>query len=117
MRQFVNRGGGLLATGESSRFNAWGEPLPDFALADLFGAHVVEPRRSGNEGRRVRNANDTVHTYLRLDPERRALVDGPQAGTEPAVAGKRHEVLRGFEETDIIPFGGVLDPLRVEAGI
>jgi hypothetical protein len=43
-------------------------------------------------------------------------VDGPHAGNEPAVTGTRHPVLRGFEETDILPFGGVLESLRVDAG-
>jgi len=73
-------------------------------------------RGPANEARRTKAAGDTVHTYLRLVPERRAHVDGPRTGSEPAVNGERHEVLRGFEETDLLPYGGVLEPLRVEAG-
>jgi hypothetical protein len=117
VRQFVARGGGLIATGQSSLFNEWGDPRPDFALADLFGAHVSDPQRATDEDRRRKFAADTAHTYLRLSPERRALVDGPRPGTEPAVTGERHAVLRGFEQTDIIPFGGVLEPLRVDADV
>ena len=45
VRQFVERGGSLIATGQSSRCNEWGEPRADFALADLFGAHVVGKNR------------------------------------------------------------------------
>ena len=116
VRRFVERGGGLLATGDTSLFNEWGDPRPDFALADLFGAHVIEARSAGDEVRRKKDASDTAHTYLRLSLERRALVDGPQTGAEPKVKGDRHPVLRGFEETDILPFGGVLEPLRVDAG-
>ena len=37
---------------------------------------------------------------------------GPLAGDEPAVSGQRHPVLRGFEETDIIAFGGLLQEVR-----
>ncbi len=114
VRHFVERGGGLLATGDSTLCNGWGDPRPDFALADLLGAHVVDAQRAADEARRKRNANDTTHTYLRLNPELRAGVDGPQTGSEPAVKGQRHEALRGFEETDILAFGGVLEPLRVD---
>ena len=57
-----------------------------------------------------------VHTYLRLTPELRARVNGPKAGDEPAIAGTRHPVLKGFDETDILPYGGTLAPLRVAAG-
>jgi hypothetical protein len=116
VRRFVQRGGGLLATGQSSLLNEWGEPRPNFALADLFGAQLADPRGGGDEARRTRIASETAHTYLRLSPELRARVDGPQVGTEPAVTTERHEVLRGFEETDVLPFGGVLEPLRVDAG-
>jgi hypothetical protein len=41
-------------------------------------------------------------------------MDGPHVGNEPAVTNERHAVLRGFEETDILPFGGELRPLKVE---
>jgi hypothetical protein len=115
VRRFVERGGGLVATGDTSRFNEWGDPRPDFALADVFGTHVTELQLAGDEARRRTDAGDTTHTYLRLIPERRASVDGPKVGTEPAVTSERHVVLRGFEETDILPFGGTLEPLRVEA--
>ncbi len=114
VRRFVERGGGLLATGESSSLDEWGDARPDFALADLFGAHLAGLRQASGEAVRKKNASDTAHTYLRLSPERRASVDGPRTGAEPLVAGERHEVLRGFEETDILPFGGVLGPFRVD---
>jgi hypothetical protein len=115
IRRFVQRGGGLVATGESSLFNEWGDPRPDLALADLFGAHVIAPPTTSSEARRRRNASETVHTYLRLAPERRSLVDGPKSGAEPGVNGERHPVLGGFEDTDILPFGGVLDGLKVDS--
>ena len=116
VRKFVERGGGLLATGQSSRFNEWGEPRSDFALADVFGAHISQPRRGDDEAMRRKWAADTAHSYLRLTPELRARVDGPHINTEPPVSGERHPVLRGFEETDILAFGGVLDPLKLDAG-
>ena len=115
VRRFVEHGGGLVATDEASLLNEWGDPRPDFALAGLFGAHVTDLHRAGDEARRRRTATDTVHTYLRISPERRARVDGPQIGAEPAIIGERHEVLRGFDETDLLPFGGMLEPLRVDA--
>ena len=116
VRRFVERGGGLLVTGESSRCNEWGEARPDFALADLIGAHVDGPRRPASvDPAKRRWATETQHTYLRLEPELRARVYGPKNGKEPPVAGERHPVLRGFEETDILPFGGMLEPLRLDS--
>jgi hypothetical protein len=50
-----------------------------------------------------------------LSPELRGRVDGPRIGDEPAPRGERHPVLRGFDETDILPFGGTLAPLTVDA--
>ncbi len=105
VRRFVERGGSLIATGDSSLLDEWGDPRTDYGLADLFGAHLVTPIAS-----RVRPveklAVDAYHTYLRL---------GPQTGSE-AAEGNRHAILRGFEETDILPYGGLLEPLRIEAG-
>jgi len=37
IRRFVERGGALIATGQTSLFDEWGDARPDFALGDLFG--------------------------------------------------------------------------------
>jgi hypothetical protein len=116
VRRFVERGSGLLATGQTSLFDEWGDARPDFALGGLFGAHIDQTPRSQNETTRRRWAAETAHSYLRLVPELRAGVDGPHPAGEPPVSGKRHAVLKGFEETDILSFGGVLEPLRLDQG-
>ena len=40
----------------------------------------------------------------------------PSAGDEPAITGTRHPVLRGFDETDLLAFGGSLSTMKVDAG-
>ena len=110
VKLFVEGGGGLIATGESSLYDEWGNARPDYALGGLFGAHKTNP------GRKINLAN-TAHTYLRLTPELRKQVDGPEIGDEPLISNTRHPVLKGFEETDILPFGGQLQPLHLETGV
>jgi len=61
-----------------------------------------------------RRSGGTLHTYLRLKPELRKNVDGPRTGLEPSVDGVRHAVLKGFDETDILSFGGKLFPLKTD---
>jgi len=95
IRDFVKKGGSLLATGATSLYDEWGDSRKDFALADLFGAHAPAP----DFGRHA--AAQSVHSYLRLTPALRTRV-GP--------------VLRGFEETDILPFGGTLENMRLDPG-
>lgn len=112
VRKFVERGGGLVATGQASRCNEFGEPQSDFALAELFGAHAA----AGNSAASLRRAAETQQTYLRLTPELRAQVYGPKNATAPAANGQRHPVLKGFDDTDLIAFGGTLEPLRVDGG-
>ena len=56
IRRYVNSGGSLLATFETSRYNEWGETRGDFALADLFGVHVA-----GDV------AGPAVNSYMRMD--------------------------------------------------
>jgi hypothetical protein len=113
IRRFVARGGALIATGESSLYDEWGDPRSDFALADVLHVHAGgKPARKRQPGRAA-----TLHTYLRLHPEFRARVYGPKNGKEPAPTGQRHPVLKGFEETDLIPFGGTLQPLTVDEGV
>jgi hypothetical protein len=110
VRRFAERGGAVIATGETSLCNEWGDSRGDLALAGLFGASAAgrTPRRNA--------AAQSAHTYLRLAPELRGRVWGPKAGDEPAPAGNRHPVLQGFDETDLLPYGGTLEPLRIEPG-
>jgi hypothetical protein len=109
IRRFVERGGALIASGQTSLCDEWGDPRPDFALADLFGVTGGKLQRDVGDKR----LSEPRHTYLRLTPELRARVYGPKASDEPPVTAERHPVLAGFDETDILPFGGTLDPLAV----
>jgi hypothetical protein len=114
IKRFVEGGGGLLATGESSLYNDWGEPRPDYALSEMFGAHITGQNKVDTTSASRRRAGETLHTYLRLYPELRKNIDGPQTGLEPPVNGVRHPVLKGFEETDIMSFGGSLSQLKTD---
>jgi hypothetical protein len=56
LEQFVARGGGLIATFETSLYNEWGAPRKDFGLGRLFGVTFKRP------------AEGPMHnSYLRLD--------------------------------------------------
>ncbi len=48
------------------------------------------------------------------------MYSGPETGDEPRILpgepGKRHPVLAGFEGTDILPFGAMLTPLKLDSG-
>ena len=112
VRKFVSAGGALIASGVTSLYDEWGDARRDLALADVFGAHFA-----GKPGDEKSWAAQTQHTYLRLTPERRGSVWGPETGREPQAAGQRHAVLRGFDETDILPFGGALGPLKLDGGV
>jgi hypothetical protein len=79
IRRFVERGGGLLATGESSLYDEAGERRDDFALADLFGVHATGahhgatgPAPAGLEGwgRHVPAADSRTARQYRRPPGR-----------------------------------------------
>ena len=116
VKRFARSGGGIIATGETSLYNEWGEMRPDYGLNDLFGAHYIV-NKEPLAGTMIRQeVSVTHHTYLRLTPEMRKNFDGPSGTNEPEVVGKRHPVFKGYDETDIISFGGLLDPVKTEAG-
>jgi hypothetical protein len=116
VKKYVASGGNLLATGESSLYNEWGDSKPDYALSELFGAHLTSKTPALSEDKNARRYAETLHTYLRIIPEMRAGIDGPHNNTEPPASGIRHPIFNGFEETDILPFGGTLNPLKTDKG-
>ena len=115
VRCFVEKGGSLIATGDSSLYDEMGDIRADYALADIFGAHAINPTAK-QALPEEKMARDAYHTYVRLTPELRSQMTGPHIAAEPMVKGKRHAILKGFEETDILPYGGLLQPLKLEAG-
>lgn len=113
VRRYAARGGGLIATGETSLYNRWGEPRQDFALGEIFGVGFTG-RRHGSLGE-AESWTGTDHTYLRLHPDAEPGVYGPR-GSEPVQPRPRHAVLAGFEKTDVIAFGGLLVEVEAAAG-
>ena len=112
VRRFVERGGGVVATGETSRYDEWGIARPDFGLADLFGAHATGTHHGSSGASDPGWESWSAHTHLRLTPSRRGRTDGPRLPDEPESAGERHPVLAGFDGTDILPFAGRLEFVR-----
>jgi hypothetical protein len=80
LREFVERGGGLVATYETSLYDEWGTRRPDLGLADLFGVSFL-----GKAEGPMHNA------YLRLENDPRA--------------SKRHPLLDGLGEATRIIHG------------
>jgi hypothetical protein len=116
IKRFVDGGGNLFATGESSLYSQYGDQRPDYALADLFRAHTLQRQRTQTGEPSRGAAGSSLHTHLRLTPELGRNVDGPHNGKEPVVTGERHPVFKGFDKTDILPFGGMLEAVKVDPG-
>jgi hypothetical protein len=81
----------------SSLCDEAGRVRADLALADLLGVSVPREHSWRDPELRAARAREWSQTYLRL----------------PRDATRRHEALRGFAETDILAFGGMLEPLDV----
>lgn len=88
LRAFVDGGGGLVVTGETSSYGEAGW-LGDFAIADLLGVHATGRHHGSSTPVAADWSNWDRHTYLRLDAD------------------------CGFEDTSLLPFGGRLDMVTV----
>ena len=64
LRAFVRRGGGLLATFETSLADEWGKPHTDFDLADLFGASYAGRKEGPIQNSYLRIESATRHPVL-----------------------------------------------------
>jgi len=82
LRAYVETGGSLLATFETSLYDERGRARGDFGLGDIFGI----TRTAGTQGPVANYAS-----YARI--------------------GQRHEILRGFEETNLLPGAQYVVPI------
>jgi hypothetical protein len=74
LRAFVERGGGLVATSETSLRDEWGEPRKDFGLAELFGASWKGPADGPMKNAYVR----LEHASVPGNPLFQGLEDAPR---------------------------------------
>lgn len=86
LRSFVERGGGLIATHETSLCDEWGVRRGNFGLADLFGVDYA-----GRVEARMQNA------YLRLEHE--------AAGRHPLLSGLEDapRIIHGTSRVEVTP--------------
>ena len=75
LRDFVQRGGSIVATWETSLYDEWGNKRPDFGLADLFRASYVSAQGGVQQ-----------NTYLHIEDPKHPLLNGIE-GTENLMGG------------------------------
>ncbi len=76
LRDYVKRGGSLLATYETSLYDEWGKPRADFGLADLFGASFTGKREGPMQNSYLRLQHETKHPILRGLEDAPRIING-----------------------------------------
>jgi len=94
VREYVRAGGSIVVTGMTSLYDGDGEPRRDFGLADVLGVNLV-----ATAPKRTFFAEAMENSYFALPPGNGGTV--------------RHPALAGLEETQVIPYGGSANALRV----
>lgn len=113
VREFRSAGGSVVATGETSLFTEDGVRRTDYGLADVLGVTSTETTHGEWRGTDTNMETAGNHTYLRLLPARNTDGGGTDVNAErPA----RHGALEGFDDTDILPFGGYLREAQMHDG-
>lgn len=112
IRRFAERGGSIIASGETSLYDEWGDRRPDFGLADVLGVHASGEHHGGIAVHGKDHDEWGRHSYLRLAPELHANASSTASRPDPAAT--RHPALAGFGDTDLLPFGGRLEVVRAE---
>ncbi|MBS7174913.1 MAG: beta-galactosidase trimerization domain-containing protein [Clostridiales bacterium] len=89
VENFVKQGGSMVYTGATGMLDEWGDPRKTFPLDELFG--IKRRTKAPIEELKTAATEDweqfSLHNYLRLKAPGR-------------------QILQGFENTDILPFGG-----------
>jgi hypothetical protein len=104
--EFHAAGGSIVATGETSLYDEDGRPRSDYGLSDLLGVSLSEGEHGDWRGADLNFERAGSHTYLRLHPARNAA--GGAVDFSASSDQERHPALTGFDDTDIVAFGGYL---------
>jgi hypothetical protein len=100
IREFVERGGGIVATYETSLYDEWGVRRQDFGLASLFGASFAGSKEGPMQ-----------NSYLSLEKDANGQYHPVLAGFEDA-----NRIINGIHRVHVTPVGESLPPpLKVVA--
>ncbi len=100
IREFVERGGGIVATYETSLYDEWGVRRSDFGLASLFGASFAGSKEGPMQ-----------NSYLSLEKDANGQYHPVLAGFEDA-----NRIINGIHRVHVTPAGESLSPpLKVVA--
>jgi Hypothetical glycosyl hydrolase 6/Beta-galactosidase trimerisation domain len=91
LRRYVQRGGSLLATHETSLYDQWGVRRQNFGLSDLFGA-----KYNGRVEGPMQNS------YLQLENKQHPILAG---------FGDTDRIINGARRVDVSPTGANTNPL------
>jgi hypothetical protein len=91
LRQYVERGGSLLATHETSLYDQWGLRRQNFGLSELFGAKF-----------NGRVEGPMQNSYLRLENKQHPILAG---------FGDTDRIINGARRVDVSPNGTYPNPL------
>jgi len=109
VERFVDNGGGLISTGETSLFDEFGNRRNDFRLRNILGVIDTGEALGDYDPHRGNWEDYDQHTYLRI----RSIQNQPD---DPMNMYDRivdsNIIFAGFEETDILPFGGRLQLVK-----
>jgi hypothetical protein len=96
LHAYAASGGNLVISGETGRYDEWGEARDDSLLADLTGVNLTGSHHGGMDALPANWEHFDGHTYLRIEDHGRTISSG-------------------FEQTSILPFGGRLDVVALSA--
>ncbi|MFE5836410.1 hypothetical protein [Arthrobacter sp. NPDC056493] len=114
VREFHAAGGSVVASGETSLYDEDGTPREDYGLSEILGVSLASGDHGDWNGADLNFETARSHTYLRLQPSRNSA-GGALDRTEEA-GPDRHPALAGFDDTDIVSFGGYLRESTVLPG-
>lgn len=97
LRQYVKRGGSLVATYETSLYDEWGMPRANFGLGDLFGAksdgHVEGPIKNSYLLLRRDQSANSFHPLLRGLEDAGRIINGVHRVEASALGDDYHPPL------------------------
>jgi hypothetical protein len=99
LREFVSRGGGLVATYETSLYDEWGVRRDNFGLSDVFAVHSAG-----------KSHENMLNSYLSLEK------DPAESGIHPLLRGFEDagRIINAVNQADVTPVGeDGFAPLRI----